>query len=236
MIRKLKSALADYVRDRIKHPSMRATLRRLASQGFTPRHVLDVGAYEGEFAALVRSIWPDTAISCFEPQPDKCRVMEARFRADGRVKVFNELLAAQTGQELELSLVETASSVLKEHTTQHGNSLKLQSLSIDDWRKRQGGDPPDLLKLDVQGYELEVLKGAEATLGGVEAIIAEVNFLDIHIGVPLFHELAAWLHQRGFVAHDICGLTRRPLDDALWQADMLFVRAIGRFRQDKRWG
>lgn len=236
MIRRLKSALADYIKDRIKHPSMRATLRRLSSCGFTPRHVADVGAYEGEFAALVRSVWPETAISCFEPQPDKCRIMQTKFAADGRIAVFNELLAAQSGQELELSLVETASSVLKEHTTQHGNSLKLRSLTIDDWCRKQQGQAPDLLKLDVQGYELEVLKGAESSLAGIEAIIAEVNFLDIHVGVPLLHDITAWLQQRGFVAHDICGLTRRPLDDALWQADFLFVKTDGWFRSDKRWG
>jgi hypothetical protein len=64
-------------------------------------------------------------------------------------------------------------------------------------------------------------------------ILAEVNLLDIHQNVPLLHEMTGWLFQRGFVAYDICGLTRRPLDDALWQADMVFVRQDDVLRADK---
>jgi hypothetical protein len=45
--------------------------------------------------------------------------------------------------------------------------------------------------------------------------------------------MTGWLFQRGFVAYDICGLTRRPLDDALWQADMVFVRQDDVLRADK---
>jgi hypothetical protein len=45
--------------------------------------------------------------------------------------------------------------------------------------------------------------------------------------------MVAWLFGRGFVAYDICGLTRRPLDDALWQADLIFVRNDDPLRRDK---
>ena len=44
-----------------------------------------------------------------------------------------------------------------------------------------------------------------------------------------------WLAERGWVAFDICGLTRRPLDDALWQADMLFAPGTSELRRDKKW-
>ena len=44
-----------------------------------------------------------------------------------------------------------------------------------------------------------------------------------------------WLAERVWAAIDICGLTRRPLDDALWQADILFVPGTRVLRRDKRW-
>jgi hypothetical protein len=94
---------------------------------------------------------------------------------------------------------------------------------------------PDFLKLDVQGYELEVLKGAEKSLPQMQVILAEVNLLDIHQNVPLFAEMIAWLNERDWIAYDICGLTRRPLDQALWQADLLFVPRHSSLRADKRW-
>ncbi|MPZ32109.1 MAG: hypothetical protein GEV13_14130 [Rhodospirillales bacterium] len=71
-----------------------------------------------------------------------------------------------------------------------------------------GGRTPELLKLDVQGYEVWVLKGAEESLPGIRVILAEVNLLDLHKGVPLLHETTGWLFQRGYVAYGICGLKR----------------------------
>jgi hypothetical protein len=64
-------------------------------------------------------------------------------------------------------------------------------------------------------------------------VLTEINLLDLHENVPLLHEIVAWLAERGFVAYDICGTTRRPLDDALWQTDMIFVRKDDALRRDK---
>ena len=94
---------------------------------------------------------------------------------------------------------------------------------------------PDLLKLDVQGYELEVLKGAQRALTTISAILAEINLLDIHKNVPLLDDVIIFMREKGFVAYDICGLTRRPLDQGLWQADFIFVPRESALRRDKRW-
>ena len=108
--------------------------------------------------------------------------------------------------------------------------------TIDNMVARHfGGKAPDLLKIDTQGYELEVLRGGERTLPQIRAIIAEINLLDLHVNVPLLHNVVQWLANRGWVAYDICGLTRRPLDNALWQADFIFVPSISELRVDKRW-
>ena len=98
------------------------------------------------------------------------------------------------------------------------------------------GKSPEFLKLDVQGYELEVLKGAEKSIKGVQVILAEISLLDIHQNVPLLAEMVKWLSDRDWIAYDICGLTRRPLDQALWQADFIFVPCNSKLREDKRWG
>ncbi len=146
------------------------------------------------------------------------------------------MLGPEFRQDVELNIAETASSVLREHHATHP-TVKVTQWTIDsavnDW---YAGKAPDLLKLDVQGYELHVLKGGTASLPRVDAILAEVNLLDIHQGVPLLDELVGWLAGHGFVAYDICGMTRRPLDGALWQIDMLFVPRDSVLRSDKRWG
>lgn len=70
----------------------------------------------------------------------------------------------------------------------------------------------------------------------MQVILAEISLLDIRQNVPLLAELVNWLDQRNWFAYDICGLTRRPLYQAFWQADFIFVRRDSSLRSDKRWG
>jgi hypothetical protein len=131
--------------------------------------------------------------------------------------------------------METASSVLEEHIPQTAPIRAFPMQTIDEVVSSKTAAVPDFLKLDVQGYELEVLKGAQDTLPRVSAVLAEVNLIDIHKGAPLLDELVLFMRDMGFVTYDICGLARRPLDSALWQADFIFVPLNSFLRSDKRW-
>lgn len=94
---------------------------------------------------------------------------------------------------------------------------------------------PNFIKLDVQGYELEVLRGGERALASAEAVLMEVNLLGILDGVPLFHQATQFMSERGFQVYDICTLFRRPYDGALWQLDVIFVRSSSPMVASKRW-
>ena len=135
-----------------------------------------------------------------------------------------------------LHVSETGSSVLDESIPQSLPIQLCEMRTVDEVvAKDYRGGAPDLLKLDVQGYELEILKGALATLPRIQVILMEVNLLDIYRDAPLMAEIIVWLDARGWAAYDICGLTRRPLDQALWQADLIFVPLKSPLRANKRW-
>ena len=233
----LRAAIKNRIARRLNIPGIPFALERLRTQGFIPSTVFDVGAYRGDFADQSLKVWPQAKILCFEPQPH----MQARLRAlgaktGGMIQAYDVLLGATQSDGIEFHCAETASSVLPEHHQQHP-SIVCRQTTLDAVTARLGEDlSPALLKIDVQGYELEVLKGAEKSLVLTEAILAEVNLLDIHAGVSLMAELIGWLNQRNFVAFDVCDFVRRPLDRALWQLDMIFVRRDGPLRADKRWG
>lgn len=66
-------------------------------------------------------------------------------------------------------------------------------------------------------------------------ILAEVNLLNIHDGIPLLADIVTWLGKRGWVAYDICALIRRSLNNAIWQADFIFAPESSFLRKDKCW-
>ncbi len=95
---------------------------------------------------------------------------------------------------------------------------------------------PELAKLDVQGFELEALRGAESLFGTTEVFILELTLLEtINPGWPIVHEVVAFMAERGYYLYDLPGFLRRPLDGALAQIDACFVKVDSFLRADGTW-
>lgn len=106
-------------------------------------------------------------------------------------------------------------------------------VTLDGLVEKHKLEPPFIVKLDVQGYELEVLRGFTANLKHTEAIVAETNFWADRKGrgMPQHHELIAFMAANGFMVYDIAKLARRQRDGALAEADYVFVRADSLLRE-----
>jgi FkbM family methyltransferase len=234
MIAKVRAILRRKLVKRLNAPDIPMALERLAQRGFSPKLIFDVGAYRGEFAMSALAVWPDARVACFEPLRHGGDQIDQL--ANPAIDLYRTLVGASEKSKVELHVAETSTSLLRDVDTDKYPVEDFPQTTVDATvRCRYAGRAPDLLKLDVQGYELEVLKGAEASLKQTRAILSEINLIDIHENVPLLDEMIVWLSQRGFIAYDVCGLTRRPLDDALWQTDMIFVQKDDPLRGDKRW-
>jgi FkbM family methyltransferase len=124
----------------------------------------------------------------------------------------------------------------------HGfkDELQVEARSTIDTQKldhRPEARGADLMKLDVQGWEREVLEGACASMASLLAIECEVQIVEQYEGQALFPELATILHRRGFMLHSILGFGSRlprsiaaptphaPGSQWIW-ADALFVRKL----------
>ncbi len=105
-------------------------------------------------------------------------------------------------------------------------------MTLDDLCAERNLAPPYLIKADVQGAELEVLKGAEKVLLDTELVLLEVSLFQIYEGIPEFYEVVDFMKQRGFVAYDFVGGHNRLVDGALAQVDVAFVKENGIFREN----
>jgi FkbM family methyltransferase len=212
-------------------PDLRFSLMQLRRFGFFPHHVLDIGAYRGEWARVVLEVWPETSVLCVEPQqaPQKELRQFARQNAS-RITIKQGLLGTSNCDAVQFAEVGTGSSVL---ASQLGASTR--PMWRIDTLVDEGLAPPDFVKLDVQGYELGVLAGFEKNLRHCHLLQLELSLLPIVPGGALLHEVVAYLKERGFVMFDVDELIRAPSDGAVWQIDALFCREDSLLRQDRTW-
>ena len=109
-------------------------------------------------------------------------------------------------------------------------------VAIDDVCEEKGLMAPYLIKVDVQGGELEVLSGASRSLSDAEVVILEVSLFEFVEDGPELHDVVTFMKAKGFVAYDMFGGHTRPLDGALAQVDIVFVKERGVFRTSHVYG
>ncbi|MGH7968752.1 MAG: FkbM family methyltransferase, partial [Limisphaerales bacterium] len=104
-------------------------------------------------------------------------------------------------------------------------SIDVPMSTIDILVTKRGLPPPYLIKLDTHGYELPILAGAAATLKRTEALVVEVYNLPGGPPAVPFYEFCRWMAGQGFRCIDMFDPLYRPLDQAFWQMDLVFLRS-----------
>lgn len=219
-------------------PNVDWSLRNAKENGFSPDAVIDVGAYEGEWSRMAHRIFPDASILAVEPLHEKAARLESLSRSIHEIEYEQALLSAEAQESVPFHVNQTVSSVLPEAEEADAEQETRSTTTLDRLTDGTTFSQPDLLKLDVQGYELEVLRGGERILGThpPELILMEVSLIEINDGAPLSADVTEFMDRTGYRLYDICSFMRRPYDDALWQIDALFVHHESDLIASKRWG
>lgn len=216
----------DETRRAFQIASVESSLRNMRALGFRPAQIVDVGAYIGGWTKMVKSIFPEAKVLMIEAQTRRendLRQVCAQFQGDVTYQI--SLLGAESRNRVQFYELETGSSVMFEQSSIPRSTAEYPMRPLDSVSREAGFEKVDFLKLDVQGYELEVLKGAQSTLQNAQAVLMEVSLMGVNKGAPLVNEVLQFMAERNFRVYDICSFIRRPLDNALWQSDLIFLRA-----------
>lgn len=212
-------------------PNLEESLRRLRKAGFAPKGIVDVGAYQGNWGRLAHRIWPQAHITLIEAQRELA-VEGERCANEVNGTWVCALLGATSGSIVEFVVMGTGSSVFEEHSNvcRKNESRRLETL--DDIISREM--TVDMIKVDAEGYELQVLAGGERCLKQASVVILEVSLLATNRGAPEIAEVLTYMAKRGFVAYDIVEFHRRPVDRVLHKIDVLFVKKNAEQRNERR--
>ena len=221
--------------------SMQFLLEDLRFRGLRCNSIIDVGANRTNWSKKAVAVYPEATFCLIEPQIEMEPYL-VQFCNNHLGSTY--LLAGAGASEETLTLTVwddlDGSSFLPTPSTEKkaaGKQREIEILTIDRIIQSKQIETPELIKLDIQGFELEALKGAEKTFGYTEVYVLEVSlfpFGDLP-NQPLFADVIQFMLDRDYVVYDFPGFLRRPFDGALGQCDICFVKRNGFLRASNAW-
>ena len=200
--------------------------------------IFDVGANRGNFATSILLRAPLSQVHGFEPNPEIFSIFEEVSNNVGKNNGKPRIIANQCGvgrstDQIEFiinkahytsSFLPVSEDVVKGFPDTDFTEVKrvpVQVRTIEKYAVEHQISNAKLLKIDVQGYELEVLKGCGEFLDRIEYVFVEVEFTPLYVGSPSWHSVVSFLHKRDFHPVTMAGFCLSP-DGDLLQGDLLF--------------
>jgi FkbM family methyltransferase len=197
--------------------------------------VIDVGAHHGQFALFALRAFPHAHVWCVEPLPCARSRLEAVLGGHPRVRILPCAAGSRDGRlKLHVARATDLSSALPAARDRRRivagldevAQVDVEAVRLDKVIASDLLEPPSLLKVDAQGYELEVLEGAEGVLYHFDELLVECSFVGLYQAQPLVADVICYLHARSFDLVGVFGLVRDRSGRCV-EADLLFARHDG---------
>jgi FkbM family methyltransferase len=194
-----------------------------------PETIIDIGSNKGQFVMLIEQLFPNKVIHSFEPLDEPLKKQKKFFSYKKNIFFYNFALGSQTGtREFFVTKRMDCSSFLRVDTKKIENDIfkidekkNIQIKTLDEIIMNQNINKPILIKIDVQGFELEVLKGALELLKKVDYLLIEVSDNTIYEEQPLSIEIITFLESKNFKILKQTSKTKNNLSNN-FQGDVLF--------------
>ena len=195
------------------------------------RTAIDVGAGRGQFAVFALRAFPSAQIVSFEPLPSSFATASRAVGGSDRVELRRQAVGAEPGTAAIHVTADADSSSLRRPTgeqtrrfpgTDGVDRVEVEVVTLDE--AVSGPQRPALLKLDLQGGELDALHGAGDLLESIDDAFVECSFVELYEGQALADQVICHLRDHGFTLRGVYSPTYGD-DGVCIQADLLFGRA-----------
>ncbi len=205
-------------------------LKLLSDVGFRPRVILDVGASNGPWSFTCAQVFPYAIYYLGEPLPNyRSNLMVPN---DGKQWHYMNLALGPDDRELQMTVPDEkfgtyGSTALEFNREVKGDVVSVAQRSVNSLLAEGKMRVPDLMKIDVQGYELHVMEGADQLWGKTEIFILETSLYQFWENGPSLLDVMNYFDRRGYTLFDFAGEFRSSRNGTLQQADLVFVNKKG---------
>ncbi len=194
----------------------------LRQAGFAPAHILDVGANHGNWTRTALQFFPGAQYTLLEPQDPLKVYIEDLRKAGKNITWISAGASDATGKlPFHLSHRDDSSSFLSPEGAS-GPAVPIEVWALNDLLVEHKLPVPEMVKIDAEGFDLKVLRGATNLLGKTEVFLVEASVL-----CPFENSVAAvvqFMAGHGYRLIDITELNRSPKHNVLWLTELAFLR------------
>ena len=196
-------------------------LLNLIEKGVKIQVIYDIGAFRGEWSNLLsKTSLINKEFFLFEANEENKEYLNKLS-----FKYFIDVLSDKEKNVEFYSQVSTGDSYFIEQTNVYKNDCKpkiKKTNTIDNLINNNNLPLPDFIKIDTQGSELDILKGAKKGISNCSLIYLECPIIEYNLQSPNLNDCIEYLSSIGFVPYDIC--ETHKIDNILIQLDLLFIK------------
>lgn len=205
----------------------------LKQKGYYPDTILDIGAHQGFWTIGMKQIYNNSKYYLFEANDYSELNM---FNNDNNVKVYNNIILNDKIEEIDWYYINgTGDSMFKEKTKHYinCNSIKRETIDLNTHILKNNlfqESKNILIKIDCQGAEISILKGASSILEKTDFILLEIPlFGQYNDGIPNFLEHIQYMNSIGFITYDI--VENNYINNFNMQLDVVFINKNHEFNK-----
>ncbi len=205
-----------------KGVDMESVLRQVAGWNHGINSVIDLGAAKGDWSRMALKLFPNAQVVGVDPLDERKPFLDKLKASDPRFDYISAVAGKDDGGTVELAVTPDLDG-----STIHGHEGQMRTVpvhSVDAVVAMKGLKGPFFMKFDTHGFEKPILESAEKALAETKYVVMEAYNFRHSPDTLLFHEMIAYMEERGFRVSHLVDILNRPTDGALWQIDLFFAR------------
>lgn len=202
----------------------------LQSAGFTPTHIVDIGANHGTWTREALQYFPNCRFTLLEPQAHMRASVEDLLQHNSMI-TFHAVGAGKTKGTFNFTIVDRDDSCSFAYTTEEATKNNFQQVQVpvvtlNEFLVEQQLPNPDIIKIDAEGLDLDVLQGASIYFGKTEIFMVEAGIVSKQFPNS-FLNVINFMDENGYRLFDITDLNRPFNPAVLWLTELVFVKKNG---------